>query len=367
MATQGIPNGSLFKRDQQGMQIDLLLKRIREILLSILQSGASQELKAQCVELLMRIGIAAASPEDLILAAQFQFEFKIDISKHLEFFLSQSEVFEEPKSTEQEDTGDQFQMGEKKRIQNRCAYGGNGSDRQHVHDKMCCDGTSYFSFCSERGLSRATKTSDKAEWEHAKTDGSDDIKKLKFPTFLVHGELLYLRHLGAPNVPFQLLNKTEMTFAAEQEEIKAPAGEVNRFKWTTAEDPPIENDYGKRWMHVTPMASDGQNIYAIVPYREGGEKSTRKATFCEIYELKDNEIRFKKDLELLNKDGKSWVPKPSKTDEGGYFDFGHLACNGKQLVWSSNKNYHVFSISTGEKLTKVKFHTGNHLTMYDPL
>ena len=74
---------------------------------------------------------------------------------------------------------------------------------------------------------------------------------------LVHGELLFLRHLGAPNVPFQLLNKTEMTFAAEQEEIKAPAGEVNRFKWTTAEDPPIENEHGKRWMRVTPMASDG--------------------------------------------------------------------------------------------------------------
>ena len=58
-------------------------------------------------------------------------------------------------------------------------------------------------------------------------------------------------------------------------------------------------------------------------------------------------ISFVKDLELLNKETKSWAPKPTKTEEGGYFDFGHLACNGKQLVWHTNKNYHVFSMNTG--------------------
>lgn len=113
---------------------------------------------------------------------------------------------------------------------------------------MCCDGQAYYSFCSERGLSRATKN-DKAEWEHAKTNGSDEAKRLKRPTFLVHGENLYIRHEDAADVPFQLLNKTEMTIVADQAPITPPPGEENRFKWTTANDPPIVKEgFGKRWM-----------------------------------------------------------------------------------------------------------------------
>ena len=216
---------------------------------------------------------------------------------------------------------------------------------------MCCDGTSYYSFCSERGLSRATKK-DNSEWEHAKTNETAETKALKRPTFLVHGNNLYLRHEGAPDVPFQLLNKTEMTIVADQPEIKAPEGAENRFKWTTAADPPIENNYGKRWMRVAPMASDGKYIYTIVSYHEDGEASTRKATFCEVYEFKENVIEFVKDIELLNKEGKSWCPKPALTEEGGYFDFGLLSTNGKQIIWSSPRNYHVFNLKTGEKIIK---------------
>ena len=51
----------------------------------------------------MRIGIVSASAEYLILAAQYQFELKIDISSQLEFFLKQSEVFVEPKSADQDE------------------------------------------------------------------------------------------------------------------------------------------------------------------------------------------------------------------------------------------------------------------------
>ena len=66
---------------------------------------------------------------------------------------------------------------------------------------MCCDGQSYFSFANDRGLTRANKKDD-GGWEHQKTNGTEDIKKLKRPTFLVHGEELYLRHEDAADVPF---------------------------------------------------------------------------------------------------------------------------------------------------------------------
>ena len=121
MATHGISDGSLFSRDAQGMQIDLLFKRIRSIILSVIRSSELRDdkLKTLCIELLMRMGCVSANPEDLILAAQYQFEFKIDISRHLDFFLKQSELFEEPKideEAEDEVEDDAFKKTEKRRI-----------------------------------------------------------------------------------------------------------------------------------------------------------------------------------------------------------------------------------------------------------
>ena len=49
MATQGIPDGSLFNREGAGMQLDLLLKQIRSILLGVIQSEAAMDLKIKCV------------------------------------------------------------------------------------------------------------------------------------------------------------------------------------------------------------------------------------------------------------------------------------------------------------------------------
>lgn len=228
---------------------------------------------------------------------------------------------------------------------------------------MCCDGQSFFSFANDRGLTRANKKDD-GGWEHQKTNGTEDIKKLKRPTFLVHGEELYLRHEGAADVPFQRLSKSELTFP-EQEPIVPAEGQVNRFKWTTEEDPPIEKEgIGKRWMKVAPMASDSKFIYTLVFYREGDASSTRKAIFCEIYELKDNKIEFKSDFQLFKTEGNPWIPK-NVTEEGGYLDFGLLTCNGKQLIWSSPRNYHIFNVKDGIRIKKQNVHSGKHLTMFD--
>ena len=75
------------------MQLDLLLKNIRQVIQGIIESASPKDIKTKCAELLIRIGTIAGNPEDLILAAQYQFEYKIDISKHLEYFLAQSELF----------------------------------------------------------------------------------------------------------------------------------------------------------------------------------------------------------------------------------------------------------------------------------
>ena len=69
MATKGIDNGTLFSRTEEGMQIDLLFKRIRTVISGVVRGDSSQDIKVKGVELLIRIGLIAANPEDLILAA----------------------------------------------------------------------------------------------------------------------------------------------------------------------------------------------------------------------------------------------------------------------------------------------------------
>lgn len=69
MSTKGIEIGALFSVDKTGMQLDLLLRRIRQIIDNIIRGNSGHGLKTKCVELLMRIGTLTTSPEDLIMAA----------------------------------------------------------------------------------------------------------------------------------------------------------------------------------------------------------------------------------------------------------------------------------------------------------
>lgn len=69
MSTVGVDNGALFKRDKAGMQLDLLLRRVREIIENVIRGDSSFELKTKCVQALLRIGTLTGCPEDLIMAA----------------------------------------------------------------------------------------------------------------------------------------------------------------------------------------------------------------------------------------------------------------------------------------------------------
>ena len=81
----------------EGIARDLFVKRVRDFLLYFIESeSTSKELRAKCVELLMRMGLVAANAENLILAAQFQFQFEIDISRHLNYFFPLPDKFDPP-------------------------------------------------------------------------------------------------------------------------------------------------------------------------------------------------------------------------------------------------------------------------------
>ena len=205
------------------MQLDLLLKRIRQVIQGIIESSESpKDIKTKCVELLTRIGIIAGNPEDLILAAHYQFIHKIDISKHLGFFVKKSisEIFKEPLSA----VNQEIKLQEaKKRISGRVSYGNKREDRHNESTKFACDGTYFYSFDKGKGLSRALKTP-VGDWEIEQFNESAEIKDLDCVSFLTHKGELYIRHSGLTEEPFKLINKATLTFDSNAPVIKAPEG-----------------------------------------------------------------------------------------------------------------------------------------------
>jgi len=65
---------------------------------------------------------------------------------------------------------------------------------------------------------------------------NDDAQILERVTFLIHLDKLYVRHKGAPDVPFELVDKVEMKIVKGQAPITAPEGETLKFKWNVKGD-----------------------------------------------------------------------------------------------------------------------------------
>ena len=118
---------------------------------------------------------------------------------------------------------------------------------------MACNGDFYFTYCDERGLTKAVRNKETRKWEFSKIN--DRVKELKNVNLVVHQGKLFMRHskIESSIVPVNLddmtLQTTEPVSLADEETKK-------RFCWTTEENV-ITEERGKRWMHSAPMASDG--------------------------------------------------------------------------------------------------------------
>jgi len=60
-------------------------------------------------------------------------------------------------------------------------------------------------------------------------------------------------------------------------------------------------------MSAAPMASNGRYIYTLVQYRKDDVDSERISTFCEWYELKDNELSFVGEIKLTDENDVPWI------------------------------------------------------------
>ena len=116
------------------------------------------------------------------------------------------------------------------------------------------------------------------------------------------------------------------------------------------------------------MASNGRYIYTLVQYRKDDVDSERISTFCEWYELKDNELSFVGEIKLTDENDVPWIGNvnSSSGQYGGYFDRGMIACNGTLLVWHAKHNVHIFDLKTGNRKKRFDVHGGsNYLTCFD--
>ena len=108
-STQGVQPGSMYLEDKEGVSRDLMVKRVRDFLLPFIEKADTpKNLKSKCIELLMALGLIFGNAENLILAAQFQFQYNIDISKHLVFFFDKKDKFEAPVTDDQGGTTDKW-------------------------------------------------------------------------------------------------------------------------------------------------------------------------------------------------------------------------------------------------------------------
>ena len=69
------------------------------------------------------------------------------------------------------------------------------------------------------------------------------------------------------------------------------------MKWTD-ENEQVQGESGFLFMRRTPLASDGEYVYALSSEREDKHTSKILAIYCEIYEVIDNHISFVSKIEL---------------------------------------------------------------------
>jgi hypothetical protein len=74
------------------------------------------------------------------------------------------------------------------------------------------------------------------------------------------------------------------------------------MKWTDESEQGAAEG-GKRFMRRTPLASDGEYVYALAAVREDKHTSKILKIQCEIYEVIDNHISIVSVVELQKENG----------------------------------------------------------------
>ena len=108
-------------------------------------------------------------------------------------------------------------------------------------------------------------------------------------------------------------------------------------------------------MRGTPLASDGEFIYALAAYRTDTESSTMKRIVCEVYDLDEKTLTRVAEIVLLKQNGDPYRGSTRNfQNEGGFLNHVNLACNGTVIVLNTQCKLHVFNMESG---IRIKTHS----------
>ena len=98
---------------------------------------------------------------------------------------------------------------------------------------------------------------------------NEEVKNYKHLTFVFHQGQMFVRHAGLPNQPFEVFDKSTLKPIENQQPFTSQDPD-EMMKWTDENysAPEAEREHGTRFIRRTPLASDGEYIYALATGRE---------------------------------------------------------------------------------------------------
>jgi len=252
------------------------------------------------------------------------------------------------------------------------------------YDAFAVDATHFYNYSELRGLVKATKGS-AGTWK--KVVGiNEELKGLKGVSMVIHKDKLLVRHSGITEYPFVVFDK-ETLKAVEDVKYTLPAVDdetkLKRLDWSNeklpredeeeSEEEVDESVVPRRLMGATPLASDGDKIYAL---SMNAKREKKDGPLCypklsiEVFEIgEDNEVKRVKEVTLKKNDDSEWSYKAKKYDSDlGYFNHAQTACNGRVFVLNLPHRTYFFKVDGGVrfKQSEVRSEAGDHIQLvYD--
>ena len=318
------------------------------------------------------------------MVSYLQKKHQIDITHELEPFLGEAEHLDQPESDIVESDFDMQIYTLKDEV---ALLDSEDVSTQITmsYDAFTADKDFFYNYSELRGLTRAVKGK-AGQWKRIDAINAD-CTGLKGVSMVMHDGKLLVRHSGLKDAPFIIFDKDTLKPAVNATQFKHTDDEsveakLQKLDWSEeklpqegeeekAQDEDAEIKKPCRRMGATPLASDGQHIYALSMQMKKEEKENPIEYFklsVEVFEIDSvtNIVKFVKEFSLKKDDDSDWTWKPTKYNSDlGYFNHSQTACNGRVFVLNLPHRTYFFKVEGGQrfKLTDKRSELQDHFQL----
>ena len=372
-------------------ELDMQMMPVRQILIKALEDDVSghsdTEVRELSLRLLTRIGMLTKNSETLLMVSYLQKKLQIDITHELKPFLDEAERFDQPEKDIVESDFNMQMLTLKNEVE--LLDSEDVSDQITMsYDAFTADKDFFYNYSELRGLTRAVKGS-AGQWKRIDAINAD-CKGLKGVSMVMHDGKLLVRHSGLKDEPFTIFDKNTLKPAEnatkfKHKEDESAKAKLQKLDWSEeklpkedeedeeekVEDEDAEIKKPRRRMGATPLASDGQHIYALSMQVKQEGKDDPLEYFklsVEVFEIdsETNIVKHVKEFNLKKDDDSDWTWKPKKYNSDlGYFNHSQTACNGRVFVLNLPHRTYFFKVEGGQrfKLTEKRSKLQDHFQL----